>query len=128
MTFNYQQTRQTADRLLKRFGMSATLYRRGKAYVSEHSPKYGNPTTYPVTVLIDSYSLREQVANLVEVGDKKVLMSADGLVIEPTTEDWLVIGDAEYSIENVDSLEPAGLSVLYEIQARRRIVEEQYGT
>ncbi len=112
---------------LAEVGTSATLYRRGRAYVSEHSPVYADPTPHKVTVMIDSYSLREQAANLVEMGDKKVLMSADGLAIEPTTDDWLVVDGVEYSIENVDSLEPAGLSVLYEIQARRRIVEEQYG-
>lgn len=113
---------------LAEVGTSATLYRRGKAYISEHSPVYADPTQYTVTVMIDRYSLREQAANLVEQGDKKVLMGSDTLTIEPTTDDWLVIDGVEYSIESIESLEPAGVSVLYEIQARRRIVERQYVT
>lgn len=105
-----------------------TLFRKGVEYGSEHSPSMTDPTPHAVTLVIDEFTLMEQAQNSVEIGDKKLLMAADGLAITPSTEDWLEVGDVEYTIENIVSLEPGGVAVMYTIQARRRIVEEQYGT
>ena len=52
-------------------------------------------------------------------GDKKILVSATGLSFAPQPGDYLTIGGVQHSVINVKTLAPAGVPVLYTVQARR---------
>jgi hypothetical protein len=65
------------------------------------------------------YGLREIDGSRVLATDKKVLLAKKALAIEPTTADKLLIGGVSHSVVNVRPVSPAGIVVMWEIQARR---------
>lgn len=117
-SFDYSRSQQTATRLIDRFGSAATLKRpnsSGPAY----APVEGTPTSYAVTVVVDTYRNSEVDGTRVLATDKKVLMAKGALAIEPATSDTLVIGGVDHAIVEVRPLNPGGSVILYEVQARR---------
>lgn len=115
--FDYTRLRSTAERLIARFGQSATLTR-----VATSGTAYDPTTTetdYTVTVAVMEYTDRERDGTLIKVGDKKVYLSTSGLSITPGVADKITIGGVEHEIINVMPLNPGGTVVMYETQARR---------
>ena len=50
--------------------------------------------------------------------DRKVYVAANGLTIEPSTADRLVLGSVTLAIVSVKKLSPAGTTVYFELQCR----------
>lgn len=121
-TFDYTKPRATAERLLARFGGAAAIRRSSTTGGSAHDPSSGTTTTtdHACTLVLLEYTERERDGTLIQARDKKVLLSTEGLTIEPAASDLLVIGDNEYSIVNVDPLrpKPGGTTVMWTVQAR----------
>ena len=118
MTYDYSVPAATAIRLVKRFGQSATLRR--SVYASGFDPGAATVTDTPCRVAVTDYSTRERDGTKIRVGDKKVLMSTEGLgSIEPTTQDKLLIGGVVHVIVDVSTLSPAGTPVLHTLQVRK---------
>lgn len=118
MTFDYSRTKAAADRLLTRFGQAAALKRpnsSGPAY----APVEGTPTSYAVTVVVDTYRNSEVDGTRVLATDKKVTMAKGSLTIEPATSDTLVIGGKEHAIVRVEPLNPGGTLVMWTLQVRQ---------
>lgn len=119
---NYADLRdKTVAPLLKAYGQPVTLR---KVTTGTYDPITGLASTgvtvsYPGNVLVEDYSVRDIDGTVIQQGDKKVLLSLTNTTVTPTTADNLSIGGVTYSIQNVNSLEPGGVSVLYTIQARR---------
>ena len=74
------------------------------------------PEPVDVTIVIDQFWRDEIDGTQVRAGDKKVLMDATGPV--PKTGDTLTISGHAHRIEGVMPLAPAGVAVMYEVQAR----------
>jgi hypothetical protein len=74
------------------------------------------PAPVNVVVVVDRYTSREIDGARILSGDKRVLMEAGVAVPKPG--DGLTISGVAHRIENVDPLSPAGVSVMYECQAR----------
>ena len=115
--FDYGRSRETADRLIARFGQPGAIRRRAPSgpYASDGA---GAPTEHPCSLVVTDYSLRERDASSIEANDRKVLVAAGTLDIEPQEDDALLSGAAEFAIVNVKAVAPGGTVVLYEIQAR----------
>ena len=119
MTFDYTRSKASADRLITRFGQSATL-RRPSTTGAAYNPTPGDPDNHPVTVVTLDYSTSEIDGTRILATDRRVLMAKRSLAIEPTSSDKLVIGGVSYSIiPPVKPLSPGGVVVLYELQARK---------
>lgn len=115
--FDYGKSRATADRLLKRYGQAGAIRRTADTGTA------WDPTV-TTTDHAAIFAVMDYAENMVDgtrilATDKLVYLSAKGLTIEPTPSDVMVIGGAAYAIVNVKPLAPAGVVVLYEIQARR---------
>lgn len=117
-SFDYSRSQQTANRLIDRFGSTATL-KRPNTSGTAYNPTEGTPTSYTVTVVVQDYRNAEIDGTRVLAGDKKVMMAKGSLAIEPATSDKLVIGGAEHAIVEVRPLNPGGTVILWELQARR---------
>lgn len=115
--FDYARSKATADRLIARFGQSATLRRQTNTGTS-YQPTI-TTTDYACTIVVLDYDLREIDGARVLATDKKVLLAKGSLAIEPTTADKLLIGGVAHSLIDVRPLSPAGTVVLYQLQARR---------
>lgn len=87
-----------------------------------------NPATGAAAVTLTSYTVTGAVLDFPAVnapgsdilrGDKKILIGAAGLTVAPQPGDYLTIQGVQHSIINVKTLAPAGVPVLYTVQARR---------
>jgi hypothetical protein len=117
--FDYARPKATADRLIARYGQSATL-RRPTSSGTAYNPTEGEPDDHPVTVVVTDYSNREIDGTRVLATDKKVLLAVDDLAITPTPADKLLIGGVSHSIVSpVRPLAPGGTVLYYELQVRR---------
>jgi hypothetical protein len=115
--FDYARPRATADRLIKRYGMAGKLIR-----AKERDPYDPNPAEgfdeYPCRVVVTEFSLRDRESSLIEANDRKLLIAAEGLAVEPKGEDRIEVGGASFEIVAVMPLKPADTAILYTVQAR----------
>lgn len=118
-TFNYARSKQTAERLIKRFGQSASLKLTTPGDGPAYNPGEPTVTTYPCTLAIFDYRNSERDGTLIRAGDKLVYLSTEGLSVTPETSDHLVIGGLDHSIVEVQPLSPAGTAVYFQVQVRR---------
>ncbi len=114
--FGYLGTRETADRLIKKFGMRAVL-RRGA-------------TDRECFVVLVEYEPSDKATQLANPTDRKVIMSAVGLDGEPpdNEQDKLVTFVQPAGVIELEELPftcpvkptaPAGVVVVYEFTVRR---------
>jgi len=116
MTFDYVRSSATAHRLITRFGWAAILRRIANSG-DGWNPAQSN-TDYTVTCAVMQYATREIDGTLVQAGDRRIIISPNGLEIEPTTRDKLIVGGETYQILRVEKMAPAGTAVYYEAQCR----------
>jgi hypothetical protein len=115
--FNYARAAKTATRLIENFGKAGSITRAvktGEAY---------NPTltttAYPCQLAVTEYRISERDGTMVLMGDKRVFVSVQGVPIEPTVSDRLVIDGESHSIINVMPLKPGPVTVCWEMQVRK---------
>lgn len=120
MAFDFAEMQATADDLIGEFGMPGAIRRSTTTGGGPYDPDGGTITVtdHPCMLVVDEYGLRERESSLIEANDRKVLVAVGGLTVEPQEEDQIVIGGAVFEIVSVKPIAPAGVVVLYEIQAR----------
>lgn len=120
MTFNYARARATAERLIARFGQTATL-RRLESVGQQWAPKQF-PTDTTVTVVDLDILKRDRDGSLTAESSRNLLISTSAGVA-PRQDDKIVIGLAAsavsdqsdwHEIENVKPFAPGGTAVFYE--------------
>lgn len=123
MTFDYSEMSATALELLTEFGQTVTLR---KVTTGAYNPSTGTSTP---TVTLSSrkaavfdyneflHGMQHPYGLAIEAGDRRCYMDANGP--DPALNDQVVIGDVVWSIKNVKSINPAGTSVLHDLQIRR---------
>lgn len=116
----YTDIRATADALLLSKGAVVTFT---QAVVSAYDPATGTATPtltdYPLTAVVFDYPDEQVNGSDIMTGDKRVLASAQNLAALPTPSDYITISGERHSIINIKRLAPAGVAVLYTIQARK---------
>jgi hypothetical protein len=117
-TFNYTRSRATADRLITRFGQAGAIRRNTAGDGDPWEPGAGTDTDHSVQLAVIDYTSRDRDGTLIQQSDRRVLISAQGLAITPTSGDQVVIGGQAYAIIDVKPLEPGGTVVMYEAQVR----------
>lgn len=122
-TFDYARSRDTADRLIARFGQAGTIRRTVVTGGNAYDPTSGTATTtdHAATLVVTEFSNSEIDGTRVLATDKKVLVAAGGLAITPEPGDKVVEADGTiYDIvPPVMPLKPAGTVVMYQVQCRR---------
>lgn len=116
MTFNYAKTRATAERLIAKFGQSATLVK-STASGTAYNPALTD-ASYSLTLVVMNYSQSEIDGTMIVRGDKKVYVSTSGLSVAPVVGDRLTIESIRHQVVRVMPLSPAGTVVFWEVQAR----------
>lgn len=121
MTFDYSEVAATALETLTEYGQPVTL--------SHGTPGAYDPATGTVasTVITQpgfaaelSYSARDIDGTLILRGDKKLLLAASGITA-PTVDDTVTVGTVGtvvYTIKSINTLAPAGVAVIHELQGR----------
>lgn len=111
----------TAAPLITEFGQAITLQ---VSVPGTFDPITGTESgattaTYGGFGVVTDYTTREIDGTVIQRGDKKVLATFTDTSVIPLTTHNLLVGSTSYSIQNVNSLEPGGVSVMYTLQMRR---------
>lgn len=116
MTYDYGPITAAASRLIARFGATVTLIKPGEVTGPENNPTVGPATEHEVKAVIADYSALERNGSLIGLTDRKVMVEAGDVV--PTQADRLRVGDRTLEVVSVKAIEPGGVAVYYEVQAR----------
>jgi len=100
-------------------GFAAVLSQTTVTGADPWDPGSGTTTTVNtnVTIVVSEYAVSEIDGTTIQAGDRKVLMTAIAGV-EPKPSDVLTISGKAYTVINAMPLAPAGVAVMYEVQAR----------
>jgi hypothetical protein len=120
----------TAGPLIEKYGMPLVLTRTVPGTVNENAGTVGVPTytTHNCFGLVEEYDDRVVASSLVQAGEKKLLLSAKGLTIQPDVGDrftmpdgiWTIPdGDGPGGIPPVQVLAPGGIAVIYTLRVRK---------
>lgn len=124
MTDFYNRLQNTALRLITDKGTDCTIT---SAEISGgYEPETGLPTddlppivqTGKCVVLNYSDSLYNAPESLIQVGDKKILLSARDISIDSLNGTVEALGDT-YKVMSVKDLNPAGITLVYELHGRK---------
>ena len=129
MSAFYDRMAATALRLIERFGLTATLSDTPEPNPDDYDPVTGmGPIIVPVTqsghaIQLD-YTVQEAgiinaVGSLVQQGDKKIMLAAEGLAWPPTITTTILADGLTWTIVNIKSTNPAGTPLVYELHGRR---------
>lgn len=116
--FDYSNLESTAKRLIDRFGRDAVLIKKGTP--ADGATLYDAPpadTESDIILCETRFSLMNRDGTLIKNGDKRWLISTEGLA--PELEDKVQLDGTKYELINVDPLNPGGTVLLYEVQGRK---------
>lgn len=107
-----------ASRIIARFGQSGAIVRPVVMDDSVHPPTLGTPTTHPATIAVIDWDARDRDGTNIRADDLRILVSTEGLAIEPENTDRLTVGGRTYSIVRVSKIAPDGVVRIYDVQVR----------
>lgn len=110
--FNYTNLRNTAIRLIDKFGRTATRRAITKTAGTTYNPVQTNTDTSIVGAFI-KYSTSETDGTLIKAADKK-LLAYDEILLS----DIIIDGIIEYSVISVDPINPGDTKLIYKVQLR----------
>lgn len=93
------------------------ILRKGVTDESYYPPNPSPPTEHPCTVVLMDFGTMERTSSAIRVGDVKAMIGTDA-GITPTSDDKLRIGAQVYSLISVDVIQPGGVPLYFEAQAR----------
>jgi hypothetical protein len=114
--FDYERSRDTAERLIKKFGRDAVLVKvtdSGVAYDPTQTE-----TEYPCILAVLEYKDKDIDGTLVQRGDKMVYVSTQGLQDALSKQDKIIIDGEVHQIIYPVQINPAGTVVYYKAQIR----------
>ncbi len=119
MGLDYKALRQDVTRILKDFGQPLRLVRSKNPVANPVAGTVSDSgdVTYSIVGVITNYDARVIDGDLIRSEDKEAYVQA---FVEPQAGDTLVEATGrEWAVVNFNSIEPAGISVLYTLQLRR---------
>lgn len=116
----YQGLQNTALDLIERYGISVSVKRK----TGEYDPVTGLPSNETEQMfygvgLVEDYTVNQVNDTLIKTGDKKITIAAKDLGTKPVPNDRIIIADESYAIQNVNTVSPAGIDLLYEAHCRK---------
>lgn len=117
MTF-YSRTRASANRLIRRYGVAATLVHITPGTVAaDLSGRTGDTTTRtPTKVVFDEYDERMIDGTRIIRGDRKAIMLAES---EVAIDDQIEVGDETIRVIDRKPVNPGGTVIYIEAQVRK---------
>lgn len=117
--FDYSKPLATANRLILRYGQTASL-QRPNVSGSAYNPTIGAPTAHPCTFVELKREVFEVEGERVKQTKITGMLAVGALTVTPTTSDSLVLdGSMSYAIADVQPLRPGGTVLLYGLEIMR---------
>lgn len=115
----YADAVQTASELIREFGQKGQIQVTNPGGGPSYDPGEPTYTDYAADICVLGFAKRDIDGTRIKATDKRILVAARGLEIEPATDHRLVdAAGTSYEVVSVDPLSPAGAPVFYWIQAR----------
>ncbi len=123
----YDDMAEWALDMLTEFGAEAVIRRNNAAPVNTTTTTtapapWAAPESsiveYPCKAVVSNYSESVLNGSAIKQGDKKIIVAASGLAIEPAVTDVIVCNSVAYNIVAVSVVSPAGTPIIYVLQAR----------
>ncbi|MCT4369107.1 hypothetical protein CLG85_001615 [Yangia mangrovi] len=95
-----------------------TITRVTGADETTYPPTPGGATDYACTVVLDQYSARDREGTQIAAQDVKAMIAPDAET-DPRNGDALTVAGKTFSIVNVDAIQPGGVVLYWECQARK---------
>lgn len=116
----YAGLQSTAAGLLSDKGMAMTLHKRTPgAYDAATGATTVTEADYPCTGAHFDFPALLIDGTMIQRGDKKVILSAQGLTVTPDVGDALTAGTTRRSVVSVKAIAPADFVVAYVLQVRK---------
>lgn len=116
MSYNYTPLKQSADRLIQRFGQKYTFTRTTKG---SYDPATGTTTdstaTYQKSGILFDYFDGDSAGETVLAGDRRLLAEAHSYEVG----DSVVIDSQTYRVISISPNQPAGTMMLANLQIRK---------
>lgn len=122
MSAFYDRMQATALRLIAKFGQQVTLT---DVVPGVYDPATGETSAGSTTVQTPMAILQDSGAqygngDMIEIGDKKILIAAKGLTIPPRLTSTVTgVDGVVWRIVNVKATNPAGTPLVYEVQGQK---------
>lgn len=128
--FDYNRPQATANRLIGRYGQTGAIPRTViTPPPNDWTPGTETTTYHAVTLAVLPIDEKRIDGTLILSGDKQVLIALDGLAITPAVGDVVMFngsfsagvytGGEAWTIAKLDTLAPAGVTVLFDAVVRR---------
>ena len=116
----YASAKATAARLIRKKGQLGAIRRTVTTGGGPSDPTGGSSTTtdHPARLALFPVSQADVDGTFIKSGDWRVLVSTEGLTIDPTTTDRLVTSDGVLTIIEPGKFAPAGEVTHYSMVAR----------
>lgn len=117
----YDRLAQSAKRRLSGNGRDVLLRQvtAGKYSPDTHEITGRRLTDISVKAVISDYSEFQQDGEIVQRGDKRVLIAAAALENAPQLVDLIIDGETVYKIVNIKTIQPGDVPLLYRMQVRK---------
>lgn len=116
----YADMVETAAELIEEFGQTGKLRVETPGDGPSYDPGEPTITDHLAIMAVLEFEKSDVDGTRVLATDKRILVAAKGLVVEPSTDHQLLDAAGQaYSVIAVDPLSPAGVPVFYWVQARR---------
>lgn len=127
--FDYLESQQDADELIEEFGQVGAIVRTVVTPPpNDWTPGTETTTYHPTTLVVLPLDEKRIDGTVILTGDRQVLIALDGLTIIPAVGDVIMFNGAfladvyageEWTIAKLDTLAPAGQTVMFDAVARR---------
>lgn len=121
MAINYTKMAATTLRLITENGATWTIKRevKGTYNPATNAQTVSSTTSYTVTGLLKEYNDRLMGGENIRKGDKRLLIAATDIAVEPTTHDQANDGTYDWKIVSIKKTKPGDTNLLYELQVRQ---------
>ena len=116
----YVSLRATAQRLIQKNGRTVIYTRKGTTIADVAKPWEGKSgdSTLSLKAAFIEFTLVSVRGNLVQAGDKRVLIAADDLGIIPDTKDTILDKNVTWNIVSVEAIDPSDAAIVYDFHMR----------
>lgn len=108
---------ETASRIIARFGQVAHFERTGTQQNPWDPP--AATVSHAALVAVVAYDIDHVDGTLILANDLRVLVSVEGLAIEPTASDSFRLGALLFNVIRVSPIAPDGVARFFDVQVRR---------
>ena len=116
MSFDYTRIRGTAERLLERFGQTATLVKPGAVTGPEWDPQPGPVTEHQITVVDENQMQRDQSGTLIGEAVHALIVSTAGSIAPERQDRVRLANGRDLEIIDVRPTAPGGVVLLWEVR------------